>query len=279
MTFGDVLTPVRERYGYWLSLDAAGVDEDRAEAPEEVRAIQIVLRMERSGAPSRCRALELAAAGCALLCLDERSAPGGPWHEAVLAYGQGHIRKVTRRARGAAWHATADLPGLTLVDDDGTTRVDDATDLDPDEYPTQIRVLVPGRVVDLDKAVAKLQVSGTEIEPDATPAPTPPDGPLLTCILPTEVGMSTGKLMAQTGHAGMTAAALAAATDPELLRTWYDAGCPTRAEFADTRAWAELRDRMADPAAAWREEHLLAIRDGGYTEVAPGTMTVLATLH
>lgn len=269
---GEVLAPVRERYAHWLRLDDAGVDEDRHEDPEQVRAIQIVLHLEKQASPSRRRALELAARGCALLCLDPRSAPGGPWHDDVAAYGHGHIRKVTRRARGAAWQATADLPGLTLTDD--------ATG-------TEIRILAPGLVTELDKRVAKLQVSGTDLPTDdpADPTDVPPaggatgeDAPVLTCVVPADLEMTAGKLMAQTGHAGMIAAAFAAGEDTDLLGRWYAAGCPVRVESAPAARWAELLTSVRDPEQAWRAHHRIAVRDAGFTEIAPGTVTVVADL-
>ncbi|GMA37972.1 peptidyl-tRNA hydrolase [Mobilicoccus caccae] len=272
MSIGEVLTPVRERYAHWLGLDAVEVERDGREDPEEVRALQLILRLERDGSPDRATALALAATGCALLCLDERSAPGGPWHAEVDAYCRGHIRKVTRRARGARWEASADLPGLSFEQGD-----------------TQIRVLVPGRVGDLDKRVSVMQVGGTEIPPvdpdDDTPAPaadpatTPHEGPHLRCVVPASLEMTAGKLMAQTGHAGMIAAALAAETDPDLLRRWFEADCPAVAEVADERCWRDLLASLQDPAVAWTEHRRLAVRDAGYTEVDPGTITVVATLE
>ncbi|WP_141631226.1 peptidyl-tRNA hydrolase [Mobilicoccus pelagius] len=270
---GEVLAPVRERYAHWLRLDDAGVDQDRHEDPEQVRAIQIVLHLEKQAPPSRRRALELAARGCALLCLHPRSAPGGPWHDDVAAYGHGHIRKVTRRARGAAWETTADLPGLTLTDD--------ATG-------TEIRVLTPGLVARLDKRVAKLQVSGTDLptEDPADPTDVPTaggvtgeDAPVLTCVVPADLEMTAGKLMAQTGHAGMIAAAVAAGEDGDLLARWHAADCPVRVESAPESRWAELLTSVHDPERAWRTHHRIAVRDAGFTEIAPGTVTVVADLR
>lgn len=262
MTIGEVLAPLRARYATWVRMAEEQVRDDVAdEDPQEVRAMQLVLRLERDAAPSRHTALALAASGCAALCLDPRSAPGGQWHEAVAAYCAGRIRKVTRRARGAPWEATADLPGLTLADGD-----------------TQVRVLVPGRVAELDKRVAKLQVGGTDLPPDeGRPGPAGA-GPVLTCLVPDTLSLTVGKFMAQTGHAGMFAAALAARDDPETLRRWFEAGCPARVEDVDEAGWRELRETFRDPAAAWRERRLVAVRDAGFTEVDPGTVTVAARL-
>jgi len=131
---GEVLTPLRARYADWLGLDANDVLADREEAVDDIRALQLVLRMERNRPPSWHRALALAAGGSAAICLDPRSEPGGQWHDGVRDYCAGHIRKVTRRGRGVQWEGTADLPGITLIDGD-----------------TQVRALVPGRVAGLDK--------------------------------------------------------------------------------------------------------------------------------
>src|ERR1700712_909068 len=146
---GEVLAPLRARYAHWLQLDADQVLTDRDEAADDIRALQLILRLERDRAPSWHTALAMAASASAAICLDPRAEPGGEWHDAVREYCAGHIRKVTRRARGAQWEATADLPGITLTYGD-----------------TEVRALVPGRVQELDKRVSKLQVGGTDVAPD-----------------------------------------------------------------------------------------------------------------
>jgi peptidyl-tRNA hydrolase len=254
---GEVLVPLRVRYAYWLGLEDDEVLRDREEAATDVRALQLILRMERDRPPAWHTALALAATASAAVCLDVRSEPGGEWHDAVRDYCAGHIRKITRRARGAQWEATAGLPGLTLSADDDT----------------EVRALVPGLVQQLDKRVSKLQVGGTDVAPDETGAP-PATGALQIWLPPAPI-MTLGKAMAQTGHAGMIAAALLTADQPRLQH-WIEAGLPCSVRRADVPTWTGLSGLVADDDAAWTKERLSAVRDAGFTEVAPGTVTAIS---
>ncbi|GAB3757305.1 aminoacyl-tRNA hydrolase [Microlunatus parietis] len=264
MVIGQALEPLRRRYLHWLGLSGEEIIDDRDEAAEDIRAMQLVLRLERTAEPSWHAAAGLAATAAARLCLDPRAEPGGPWAEAIAAYCAGHIRKVTRRARGAHWAALADLPGIALADGD-----------------TEVIALLPGRIAELDKRVARLQVGGTDLPVDDAPDLGPSTGSghgVLRLWLPPEPVMSLGKTMAQTGHAGMIAAALLAADDPDTLTAWADQGCPATARRVGAADWQQLSERLADAGEAWQDQRLLAVRDAGFTEIAPGTITVIAQL-
>jgi peptidyl-tRNA hydrolase len=163
---------------------------------------------------------------------------------------------VTRRARATQWDAVGELPSV-LVQRSGA----------------EVRAVLPGPVTDLDKRIAKLQVGGTDAPVDP-PLPELPV-PVLQLWIPPEPVMTLGKTMAQSGHAGMIAAALLAGDDRTGLAAWTAAGCPARAIRVDAQQWASLLAAVADPVAAWADG-LLVVRDAGFTEIAAGTITVVA---
>lgn len=246
-----VLGPLAARYASWLALPADAVDV-RDEHPGEVRAMQMVLRLERNDPPARTAVLEAAAAAAVAVCLDPRSAEGGQWHEEVATWIAGRIRKVARRARGAHWQAVQDVPGVTI-----------------EVGGAEVRALVPGKVTEVPKVVSRLQISGSDLPTDE-PGPAPAGLPLL--LLNPDVPMTTGKAAAQVGHATMI---LASVIEPERLERWSADGFRCVVRTPPAEQWAQLLPG-ADPAGAWRERRVVAVRDAGFTEIAPGTITVLA---
>ncbi len=259
--FGSALAPLRERYARWLQLSSQEVERDREEAAADIRAMQLVLRMERHAPPSWHRAMQAAATGAAAISLDARSQIGGQWYPAVRDYCVGHIRKVTRRARGAHWLAAQDLPGVT-IEVDGT----------------QVRALLPGLVSELDPRISRLQVGGTDVavdeEPDAGPGVS--GSGVLQVWTPSAPAMTLGKAMAQAGHAAMIAAALLADADQGALQRWARGGCPALVRRSADQPWADLQDAVTDEHRGWAEYRLLAVRDAGFTEIAAGTVTAIA---
>ncbi|MFB9727516.1 peptidyl-tRNA hydrolase [Haloechinothrix salitolerans] len=250
------MAPLAARYAAWHGLPAHAVADVRDEDPNDVRAMPVILRLERDPAPSRTPLLEAAAAAAVAVCLDPRAEPGGEWHDAVAAWMSGRIRKVARRARGAHWRAVQDLPGVTVVvpGSDGTS--------------AEVRALLPCRVSELPKTVSRLQVSGSDLPADS-PGPPPPGVPVLW--LNPKVEMTVGKAAAQVGHATML---LAAVLDFEQRAVWARGGFRCAVRTPSAERWASMLP--ADPAAAWRDRGIIAVRDAGFTEVDPGTITVLA---
>ncbi len=246
-----LLDPLAARYAQWLRLPAAETGDTDDEDPALVRAMPVILRIERQDPPARTAVLEAAAAAAVAACLADEP----EWHDPVQAWVDGRIRKVSRRARGAHWEAVQALPGVTIS-------VDGA----------EARALVPGLVVETPKEVTRLQISGSELPADE-PGPLPPGVPVLW-LNPT-VTMTAGKAAAQVGHASMLLAALIRDVDYFAKWSTLDYRCAVRTP--SRHDWAALHPGD-DPAGAWRSRRVVAVRDAGFTEVDPGTVTVLAQL-
>jgi peptidyl-tRNA hydrolase len=219
---------------------APGPDADRDAAPQLV--LPLVVRIERISPPGRTDALEAAARAVLELLTDPR-AECGEWAAAVRTWQAGHIRKVIRRARGAAWSRAIALSGLTVTVGGAEVRVHPPVPLDG--WPPDL---------------ARLQVGGTDLVDPAAPASPDPAWPVLW-INP-GLQMSAGKAMAQAGHAAQIAWW---ACDPAAREHWAAAGFPLAVRTASAKGWAALRD-----------QGLPEVRDGGFTEVEPGSLTVIA---
>jgi peptidyl-tRNA hydrolase len=251
---GAVLDPLAARYADWLGLPAAATSEAIDTDPAQVRAMPVILRIERAEPPGRTALLEAAAAAAVGVCLDPRAED--EWHEPLALWINSHIRKVSRRARGAHWEAAQAFPGVTVT-------VDGA----------QARALLPDKVAEMPKEITRLQISGSEL-PFDEPDP-PPDGVPVLWLNPT-VTMTAGKAAAQVGHASMLlAAALRADGQESWFEDWKDFRCAVRTPSKND--WAALHP-ADDPLGAWHRRRVVAVRDAGFTEVDPGTVTVVAQL-
>lgn len=210
-------------------------------APQYV--LPMVVRLEKTAPPARTDALETAARAVLVMLSDERSAGDGEWAQAMRDWQDARIRKVVRRARGAEWRRAEALPGITVTG-----------------KSAEVRVFPPVPLDGWPKDLARLQVSGTELDD-----PEPPAGPDLAAPvlwMSPEVEMSAGKAMAQAGHG----AQLAWWELPDEERAaWRDAGFPLAVRTAEPARWRELTS-----------SGLLLVRDAGFTEIAPGSCTVVA---
>ncbi|ATL69585.1 peptidyl-tRNA hydrolase [Nocardia terpenica] len=214
--------------------------------PALVQAMQMVLHIPKLDPPPRSALLEAAAAAVVEVCLDPRVGPDGEWEQRYLTWKRSRIRKVARRARGAQWLAAGEVDGVTV-------QVDGA----------QARALVPGPVGDIDPRIRKLQIGGTDLDHD-DPGPPDPEVPVLW--VNSALGMTVGKAAAQVGHASML---LAGALPVQAAYAWSLRGYRCAVRDADSRRWAGLCRRVAAGTAT-------AVRDAGFTEVAPGSITVIA---
>ncbi|MQY02878.1 hypothetical protein ACRB68_09130 [Actinomadura sp. RB68] len=205
--------------------------------------MQLVVRAEKADPPGHGAVCEAAATAVVRLLTDPRAAadPEGEWHGAVAEWEARRIRKVARRARGVRWPEVQELPGVT-VEHDGA----------------QVRAFVPGPVGDVPPQIAKLQVAGLELADDEPkPAPEPPYAAI---ALNPGITITTGKAAAQCGHAAQLLLRQAAAPD---VHAWIAGGL--RVHLTRDVPW-----RDCVPKAT------VAVRDGGFTEVPPGTMTAIA---
>jgi peptidyl-tRNA hydrolase len=266
LTVAEVLAPLAARYVHWLRLPAERTADTSDEDPALVRAMPVVLRVERGpavrgpsrqqrgAAPARTPLLEAAASAAVAVCLDPRAALGGEWHDAVAAWVAGRIRKVARRARGAHWAAVQRLPGVT-VSVDGPTGHGEA------------RALLPGPVAETPREVARLQITGTDLPADT---PEPPPAGLPVIWLNPAVELTVGKAAAQVGHASMLLAAVLPAAE---LDRWRATGLRCAVRTATPQRWRAV---LADAADGSR--YTVLVRDAGFTEVDPGTVTCAAQL-
>jgi peptidyl-tRNA hydrolase len=110
------------------------------------------------------------------------------------------------------------------------------------------------------KDLARLQVSGTDLDDPEPPAKADPAVPVLW--LNPDLDMSAGKAMAQAGHGAQLA--WWELSDEERT-AWRDAGFPLAVRSADPERWGRLTT-----------SGLPLVRDAGFTEIAPGSCTVVA---
>jgi peptidyl-tRNA hydrolase len=93
---------------------------------------------------------------------------------------------------------------------------------------------------------------------------------------PPELAMTVGKAAAQAGHATMLLASVLAAQSRIVeLERWSAQGWRCAMRPATPQQWTAM-DTGDRPDRAWQKRHVLAVRDAGFTEVAPGTITVAA---
>ena len=205
-------------------------------------------RVEKVDPPLMGDVFAAAARGVIMLLDDSRSLPGGEWHDEVSAWSGARIRKIMRRARASAWVRAQEVPGLTVVH--GTA---------------EVRIFVPGIVDEAPRDLSKLQIqSGPLDEPEQVDTLAAVDDPTLTIILNPAVEMSWGKRGAQVGHAAQRLWEQLERTD---RLDWNAANRPVRVHTPTHALWDELLPQSATQ-----------IRDGGFTEVAPGTLTAASWL-
>lgn len=212
--------------------------------PSTVQAMQIALNVPKQGLPSRTALLEAAGSAVALVCLDPRAISDPSWHRGLENWYGHRIRKIARRGRNKSWRDVQDLPGVTAT-----------------VGSAEARAFVPSAVADVPTAIGKLQIAGTDLDYDE---PGEIDPTIPTVYVDKSLGMSAGKAAAQVGHGSML---LAASLNRETVIEWFLEGCPLQAREVEH---AIIEQASNVPGA-------VAVRDAGFTEVAPNSLTVVAT--
>jgi hypothetical protein len=198
--------------------------------------LRLYLVVRRGAVTSLARGGELAGAA-AVACV--RMAAGDERFAGDLAAWRRRPGKVTLRARGGQWDAVLEEPHVLAGD--------------------AVAALPPRRRSARGPVLERMQAMTSALEPP--PDEALPDPGRLTYVLNPALDMSSGKTLAQIAHA-----AVMAADRPELA-AWAQVGCPAQVVMPPRAAFRRLCD-SGDLAAK--------VVDAGLTEVAPGTVTVLA---
>jgi peptidyl-tRNA hydrolase len=179
----------------------------------------------------------LAGAARATLACRDRFAADDRWAPDFAAWQARSFRKVTLKARPGQWRRMrAELDHVVAGG---------------------VAALPPRRRSARERLLAQMQAHTAAAGALPPLADVPVPAGTAAFALRAGHGMSAGKAMAQVGHAALMLPAAPA---------WREAGYPCAFGEAPGDGWARLRAR---PGA-------VVVRDAGFTEVAPGTETVIA---
>ncbi|WP_018024388.1 peptidyl-tRNA hydrolase [Corynebacterium ulceribovis] len=212
------------------------------------RAMNIVLEVPKSPRPPRTPLLEAAAIAVVGLCLSDEAGEDSPLAAGLAAWYGLRIRKIARRARNKAWEDVQKRPGFTA-----------------NVAGAQARAFKPTLISETPAPLAKLQIGGTDLEPDS---PGEPDPQLPLILVDADLGMTVGKAAAQVGHASML---LAAALPEADARAWAEHGFALQVREVPR---TDFDTKVANAQRAG--DVVVTVQDAGYTEVAPGSQTVAA---
>ena len=201
----------------------------------EAYSMPFIVRVEKDKVPSHEEVID-ASVKAFIAFLDDERASSGIWSAVTSEWLKGRIRKVSRRARGAAWDKAVALGGIVASSGNA-----------------EVLVLPPHPVDAIPAEIKKLQVSGLDLE--KTDSLIKHDTGLMISLNP-DVTISTGKTVAQVCHAVQVAVMNA---DVSTLENWK-----ANDFLVSFVAW--------DSDLAWSAE----IQDAGFTEIAPGTVTAKA---
>lgn len=210
--------------------------------PDDPLRMYLVVR--RGAVDSIARGGELAGAA-AVRCV--RDFAGDERFGDALAEWRPRPGKVALRARGGQWPRVMEEPHSLVGDPDGESVI----------------ALPPRRRSERGELLEQMQAMTSALEPAPVEDDPAPVVGRVTYVLNPALEMSSGKTLAQIAHAAVIAA------DTAALDGWLAAGCPARVVAGGAERFRELCSGDGGELAA-------RVVDGGLTEVAPGTVTVLA---
>jgi peptidyl-tRNA hydrolase len=206
--------------------------------------LRMYLVLRRGAIEGIARAGELAGVA-AVACL--RTFADDPERAEVIAQWRDRPGKVCLRARTLGqWEQVLAEPGAVVAGDpDGESVV----------------ALAPRRRSQRGPLLERLQAMSSALEPAPPRAEAGGRRIAMTYALNPAAAMSSGKTVAQVAHAAVMA------DDGGAVEDWVDAGCPGRVLAPDAPTFDSL---------AARSDCVARVVDAGLTEVAPGTITVIA---
>lgn len=161
----------------------------------------------------------------------------------VNEWTSGRIRKIVKRARGSAWNKldTLELPHFV-----GT------------HNGAEVIVFAPMRISEQPKEIKKLQVTGLNSNDDSSMEYKANEAHLLVKVNQ-NLNMSTGKVVAQVGHAIQLFLMYA---DEAQVKAWSDTGLYLKV----------VRSEKLDETTT----NGIVVHDAGFTEVPSGSLTATA---
>jgi len=202
--------------------------------------LRMYLVIRRGAIESIARGGELAGAA-AVRCVREWA------EEPALREWRPRPGKVTLRARGGQWGRVLEEPHALAGDVDGESAI----------------ALPPRRRFERGPLLEQMQAMTSALEPPPVEDDPSPVAERVTYVLNPRLEMSSGKTLAQIAHAAVMAA------DTGALEGWVNVGCPGRVVVGGADRFRDLCENGSADLAA-------RVVDAGLTEVAPGTVTVLA---
>lgn len=242
----------------WFSIAHAQLARPRDWTREEAVpwSMPIVLHIPKNAddKPSRNALLVAAATAVVATCLAE---PAGHVDSTLYKgldgwYGE-RIRKIARRARNAQWTRVQEIPGATATVNGAAARA-----------------LVPTPLSDTPQQVSKLQIGGTDLPYDDPSDIVSASDTAPTLWVDRGLDMTVGKAAAQVGHASML---YAAALSAEQAWEWAQSGYSMNIREVPRSEWPVTASNGDS------NESIVAVRDAGYTEIAPGSVTVVVTVR